>query len=638
MPSKPNAKHLYDCSPRISDHEDSGKSWDQVFLQKNRKQHDRPFQECLQQEGVERDLVDAFLQYTDSSVPSRGVQQAKTVLNQIANNKAKSLNPRRAWVDSRMKVSGRQSSPRWLTPGELEDFIKERSTNALSETDAIRRLIFIQGLDRSFVRGIARSSSWNEVSALRLAIRSHLAREACIKVRIPYTGFTTFHLEFSLPYLVLEEQDRSKALPIENASAAELLKTNLSFLSIGSRKDGHAAQFSIWKVHETVLISGCDSSEWTGYAFSSFKSSAENIKEEDDNDVNEDEDSNEEIPEEDLFATGGTDYDDHQVLDARTPIWDPRVYFLTVFAIRMRIIYERYEFLASTLRSGVENWISHSIYTPWNSLQTPSSGTEIKILNDNIKQIGLVLHELSTCLSDTIAVWERFHSVDGDVQYFSDIKDRKARLALKKTRESFQNLKFELRRLKLLKRALKDATVTLRMDLMDQLSVSVKENLRHSMDLSKHSRLSQKFVEENIKIARANVPLAQVTASIAVALQYFCSERNFLSIDRSPKAFVLSIPIVLVLLSFVAPCVQMLQLILSTLPALLAKTSTFERITESSVFKTVDRWMSCLYHEVDEVENNNFATWNAMITQCLQWDPVLVATNALDHLVNFKYR
>ncbi|KAJ5022694.1 hypothetical protein PSV08DRAFT_404236 [Bipolaris maydis] len=537
---------------------------------------DTPISECLQQEGVERDLVDAFLQYTDSSVPSRGVQQAKTVLNQIANNKAKSLNPRRAWVDSRMKVSGRQSSPRWLTPGELEDFIKERSTNALSETDAIRRLIFIQGLDRSFVRGIARSSSWNEVSALRLAIRSHLAREACIKVRIPYTGFTTFHLEFSLPYLVLEEQDRSKALPIENASAAELLKTNLSFLSIGSRKDGHAAQFSIWKVHETVLISGCDSSEWTGYAFSSFKSSAENIKEEDDNDVNEDEDSNEEIPEEDLFATGGTDYDDHQVLDARTPIWDPRVYFLTVFAIRMRIIYERYEFLASTLRSGVENWI------------------------------GLVLHELSTCLSDTIAVWERFHSVDGDVQYFSDIKDRKARLALKKTRESFQNLKFELRRLKLLKRALKDATVTLRMDLMDQLSVSVKENLRHSMDLSKHSRLSQKFVEENIKIARANVPVGSYgsRSNDIVDINSWPNERNFLSIDRSPKAFVLSIPIVLVLLSFVAPCVQMLQLILSTLPALLAKTSTFERITESSVFKTVDRWMSCLYHEVDEVENN----------------------------------
>ncbi|KAJ6277186.1 hypothetical protein J3E71DRAFT_403021 [Bipolaris maydis] len=537
---------------------------------------DTPISECLQQEGVERDLVDAFLQYTDSSVPSRGVQQAKTVLNQIANNKAKSLNPRRAWVDSRMKVSGRQSSPRWLTPGELEDFIKERSTNALSETDAIRRLIFIQGLDRSFVRGIARSSSWNEVSALRLAIRSHLAREACVKVRIPYTGFTTFHLEFSLPYLVLEEQDRSKALPIENASAAELLKTNLSFLSIGSRKDGHAARFSIWKVHETVLISGCDSSEWTGYAFSSFKSSAENIKEEDDNDVNEDEDSNEEIPEEDLFATGGTDYDDHQVLDARTPIWDPRVYFLTVFAIRMRIIYERYEFLASTLRSGVENWI------------------------------GLVLHELSTCLSDTIAVWERFHSVDGDVQYFSDIKDRKARLALKKTRESFQNLKFELRRLKLLKRALKDATVTLRMDLMDQLSISVKENLRHSMDLSKHSRLSQKFVEENIKIARANVPVGSYgsRSNDIVDINSWPNERNFLSIDRSPKAFVLSIPIVLVLLSFVAPCVQMLQLILSTLPALLAKTSTFERITESSVFKTVDRWMSCLYHEVDEVENN----------------------------------
>lgn len=158
----------------------------------------------------------------------------------------------------------------------------------------------------------------------------------------------------------MEEQGCSKAPQIENGSAAELLKTNLSFLNIGSQKDGYAARFSIWKVHETVLISGCDSSEWTGYAFSSFKSSAENMKEEDEYDSNGDEDFNDEMPNEDLFATGGTDYDDHQVLDASTPIWDPRVYFLTVFAIRMQIIYERYEFLISTFISGVENWVSAS--------------------------------------------------------------------------------------------------------------------------------------------------------------------------------------------------------------------------------------------------------------------------------------
>ncbi|XP_014561613.1 hypothetical protein COCVIDRAFT_33602 [Bipolaris victoriae FI3] len=558
--------------------------------------------QCLQQEDVERDPIDAFLQYTDNSIPSRGVQQAKIVLNKIANSKAKLLNPRRAWVDYRTKASGQKSSPRWLTPSELKKFIKDSSTNALSNTDAVRRLIFIQELDRGFVCEIARSSSWNEVSALRLAIRSHLARETCIKVRIPYTGFTTFHLEFSLPYLVLEEQGCSKASQIENGSAAELLKTNLSFLNVGSQKDGYAARFSIWKVHETVLISGCDSSEWTGYAFSSFKSSAENMKEEDEYDSNGDEDFNDEMPNEDLFATGGTDYDDHQVLDASTPIWDPRVYFLTVFAIRMQIIYERYEFLISTFISGVENWISHSIYTPLDSLQTPSPNIEIKILKDNIKQVWLVLHELSTCLSHTVAVWERFRSIDGDVEYFSDIKDRKAILALKKTKENFHNLKFELHQLELLKTTLEDATNTLRLELMDQVSISVKENSRHSMDLSRHSRLSQKFVEENIKIARANVPLAQVTASIAVALQYFCSERNFLSIDRSPKTFVLSIPMVLIILSFVAPCVQMLQLVLSTLPALLARIPVFGKITESSVFKKIDRWMSCMYPEVDEIE------------------------------------
>lgn len=131
MPSKLNAKHRCDCSSWISDHEDYGKSWDQVFLQKNRKQHDRTFQQCLQQEDVERDPIDAFLQYTDNSIPSRGVQQAKIVLNKIANSKAKLLNPRRAWVDYRTKASGQKSSPRWLTPSELKKFIKDRVSYAL---------------------------------------------------------------------------------------------------------------------------------------------------------------------------------------------------------------------------------------------------------------------------------------------------------------------------------------------------------------------------------------------------------------------------------------------------------------------------------------------------------------------------
>ncbi|EUC44712.1 hypothetical protein COCMIDRAFT_6045 [Bipolaris oryzae ATCC 44560] len=621
MPPKLSAKYFYDCSPWISDREDCDKSWGQVFLQKNRRQHDRPFRQCLQQEDVKRDPIDSFLQYTDNSIPSRGVQQAKKVLNKIANNKTKLLNPRRAWVDSRTRALGQQSSPRWVKSDELGKFIQERSTNALSDTDAVRRLIFIQELDYDFVRAIAQTSSWNEVSALRLATRNHLARETCIQVRIPYIGFATFHLEFSLPYLVLEEQDSSNASQIDNGSATELLKTNLSFLSTGSREDHSATQFSIRKVHETVLIFGCDSSEWTGYAFSSLEWSTDNI--------NEDEDDNDEMPNEDIFATGCTDYDDHHVLDASAPIWDPRVYFLSVFAIRVQIIYERYEFLISTLRLEVQDWISHSIYAVPSSSSSSSPEEEIKILKDNIKQIRQVLHELITCLERTVAVWERFHSVDGDFQYFSDIKDRKARLAIKNTKANFEKLKFELHQFESLERTLNDATITLTLELTDQRNINAKETLMHIMDLSKHNKLSQKFVEENnklnqefveenikiakanskiartnIRLSRANVALLIVTTSIAVALQYFCSERNFLSIDRSPKAFVLSIPILLILLSLVAPCVQIFQLALSMFPALLTKIPIFERIKESSVFKKIDKWMGRLYLEVDEVENN----------------------------------
>jgi hypothetical protein len=79
------------------------------------------------------------------------------------------------------------------------------------------------------------------------------------------------------------------------------------------------------------------------------------------NPENEDEDNNGSMPDEDLFATGDTNYDDHHVLDANSPIWDPRVYFLCVLAIRVKIIGQRYDSLIRTLELGVDKWVSSLI-------------------------------------------------------------------------------------------------------------------------------------------------------------------------------------------------------------------------------------------------------------------------------------
>jgi hypothetical protein len=166
-------------------------------------------------------------------------------------------------------------------------------------------------------------------------------------------------LELSLPYLILEERDQSQSSSAEVGCGIERLETDLSFLKIDADQGDGPTHFSIWKAHETVLVFGCDAFEWTGYAFSARCPSMNEGQEL--NPENEDEDNNGSMPDEDLFATGDTNYDDQHVLDANSPIWDPRVYFLCVLAIRVKIIGQRYDSLIRTLELGVDEWVSSLI-------------------------------------------------------------------------------------------------------------------------------------------------------------------------------------------------------------------------------------------------------------------------------------
>jgi hypothetical protein len=167
----------------------------------------------------------------------------------------------------------------------------------------------------------------------------------------------------------LEEQKPSRGSAIDAARGVEKLATDLSFLNIMSEDSNQSARFSIWKAHESVLLFGCDIFEWTGYAFTAREtrtgsdeneSESENgdtvdSEEEDDDDEDDGEDS---MPNEDIFASGGSDHDDYHVLDAKAPILDPRRYFLRTMAMRVKVIQDQYIYLIRTLDSGVNNWVS----------------------------------------------------------------------------------------------------------------------------------------------------------------------------------------------------------------------------------------------------------------------------------------
>jgi hypothetical protein len=51
---------------------------------------------------------------------------------------------------------------------------------------------FIRQLDLDFAYALAKTSSWNEVLALRPAIRRHMMRETAINVHVPVGYMTNF--------------------------------------------------------------------------------------------------------------------------------------------------------------------------------------------------------------------------------------------------------------------------------------------------------------------------------------------------------------------------------------------------------------------------------------------------------------
>ncbi|RYO69895.1 hypothetical protein AA0113_g3704 [Alternaria arborescens] len=482
--------------------EEYGKTWNRIFDDKNRKKQDRPFLECLQQEKVERDPLDAFLENTDSSILSQEVQKVKKILDNILRG---SNTP--AWVECRRKASNSEERPRNFTPVELARFIKSRSTSDISDGDVIRRLIFIRQLDLDFVYNLATTSSWNEVLALRPAIRRHLMREAAINVHVPHTGFATFRLELSLPYLILEKRDRSQPSTADEGHGIERLETDLAFLDTESGQVDGPARFSIWKAHETVLVFGCDTSEWTGYAFSA-RCPSMNEGQDLDHESDDEDDNNDGMLHEDLFATGDTNYDDQQILDANSPIWDPRVYFLCVLAIRAKIIYEQYVYLIRTLASGIEGWI-RSIYAVRKPWTVPNAKTNTLQWGEEIDQIQEVLHALKTHLQSTLAVWARFSGVGGDISFFSDMVDTKSRCALRDIREIFADLMFQQQKLAGIDQTLDDATKALKRASDAQNHQLAQQTLRLNKEINTIALDSQRSVAETNRTTKVNVQVSE---------------------------------------------------------------------------------------------------------------------------------
>ncbi|PWO28522.1 4HBT-2 domain containing protein [Pyrenophora tritici-repentis] len=389
-----------------------------------------------------------------------------------------------------------------------------------------------------------------------------MAREYAIKVEVPPGRFQTFRLMLSLPYLMLREKPIQSSQSLDLESQEKLTAYDLSFL-VDPAATKNPTRFVIKEAHETVAIFGRKDHNWTGYAFS-----APHMDMESETDNGDEDECDEEMPNVDLFVSGRSD----EVIDPNITIYDPRTYFLRTFEIRIKVIQKEYGWLVKELQNLTTCWMKSKVYTFGVSalLHDQDQRTSLKQTLEDLVNLKGVLQDVRSHLADTLLAWRDFSKDDGHISVFSDMTAEDANKALEGIKHSFAQLGLLEQKLGQLHRQCIDSADVVRQPLTLRMESENYLLGRHMHELNfrttelagKTTQIalrSQQIAEETNRTTRTNVQLLMITTPFAFALQYFCGDSNFFSIERTPKAFVISLVVLFLALPIVNVSVDALH-------------------------------------------------------------------------------
>ncbi|KAJ4411193.1 hypothetical protein N0V91_001568 [Didymella pomorum] len=320
-----------------------------------------------------------------------------------------------------------------------------------------------------------------------------------------------------MPYLALRKESEVRLDGSEDWK-------DITFLDRASANQNTPERLLIYVAHVSIVLCIWDHKTWTGYNFSRPCPVVEPPDEDSNSDTDTDDDD--EVPREDIFAP---DSGDHDMNDA--PIWDPRMYFLHVVAIWANLIVQEYTGLVRKLEKLV------------NKPKEVDYRNDITPLVEHANLILEVLRSVRDFTSKAKDEWKMFSADnDGGMRHFKGLKDRKAKVALGKIRESFSKLARLDRDLERLKARCKESFEIL------GLSLSVQNN-----------KLGERTYTETLRAAnlnRATTGIAQRSEKAAVQTQsisqtnieYFGGERDIFMFERTPKTFAYSVLVLMVVL------------------------------------------------------------------------------------------
>lgn len=218
--------------------------------------------------------------------------------------------------------------------------------------NADRQLIFITDLDRWSMYALIGTASPRQSPGLRGAIYKHLAFENFIGVTIPSRGLKMFQLAFNLPYYTLRKSQKAQEDHRRDDNARPLRQSrNVSFLDWTSS----SLSSFLYEAQISCLVSGTDKWRWVAYFFV-------------DNYFDVEGDGKETVLQyyQDSEDEGGMPADPltYGTCDSNKPIWDPRVYFLTVFRIRIRQVKNEWQQVVVKVEESIRDYVyvhEHSV-------------------------------------------------------------------------------------------------------------------------------------------------------------------------------------------------------------------------------------------------------------------------------------
>ncbi|KAH8821447.1 hypothetical protein F5884DRAFT_745770 [Xylogone sp. PMI_703] len=223
---------------------------------------------------------------------------------------------RGAWIDDSGGYARKYQNP--LCAAEIYQTLKIPQFDNGSLPDANRRLIYIENLDPYYIIALGHTAPFHQISALKEAIWTHIAFKACMRVKIPATGFPTFRLEFHIPYFALRTSPSSdESFTALNQGKQLRQWRDITFLEAGGENAKDSRVSRLCEAQFSLVICGSDNWRWTGHAFSDTYFNNQSLT---------DYTFSYDGLHEDPIASNGE-------LDANLPLWDPREYFLMIIKI-----------------------------------------------------------------------------------------------------------------------------------------------------------------------------------------------------------------------------------------------------------------------------------------------------------------